>query len=85
MSFEWKDMRKWGSMVGRKGMSRAAIKAVEDFDGSYKGAMILAGKMKAISQAAGCDDYWSEKVHNGYSHQLRIAIHELKVNGLPDA
>ena len=37
-------MKKWGKSVGRDGMSEAAIKAVADFDGSYKGAMELAGK-----------------------------------------
>ena len=69
MAFEFKEMQKWGKSVGREGMSLEAIKAVEEFDGSYKGAMILAGKMKAIAQAAGCDDYWSEKVSKGY-HSL---------------
>lgn len=67
------EMKKWGHAVGREGMSKAAIKAVEEFDGSYKGAMELAGKMKAIAQAASCDDYWSEKVNRGYQNQLWIA------------
>ncbi|QDP65818.1 MAG: hypothetical protein Unbinned7865contig1001_17 [Prokaryotic dsDNA virus sp.] len=80
MAFEWKDMRKWGSLVGREGMSQAAIKAVEEFDGSYKGAMELAGRMMAIAQAAKCDDYWSEKVVRGYSHQLWLAQHEVRVS-----
>lgn len=66
-------MKKWGKSVGRDGMSEAAIKAVEEFDGSYKGAMELAGKMKAIAQATSCDDYWSEKMNKGYHKQLWIA------------
>lgn len=73
MAFEWKEMQDWGKSVGREGMSQAAIKAVDEFDGSYKGAMILAGKMKAIAQAAKCDDYWSEKVGMGYQRQLWVA------------
>jgi len=73
MAFEFKDMQKWGKSVGREGMSLAAILAVENFDGSYKGAMLLAGRMKAIAQAAGCDDYWSEKVSRGYHQQLDAA------------
>lgn len=66
-------MKRWGKSVGREGMSEAAIKAVEEFDGSYKGAMELAGKMKAIAQASTSDDYWSEKVSRGYHQQLWIA------------
>lgn len=65
-----KQARKWGKSVGREGMSKEVILAVDDFDGSYMGAMILAGKMKAIAQASGCDDYWSEKVNKGYQQQL---------------
>ena len=73
MAFEFKDMQKWGKSVGREGMSLAAIKAIEEFDGSYMSAMLLAGRMKAIAQAAGCDDYWSEKVNRGYHQQLNAA------------
>lgn len=69
-------MKKWGRNIGRAGMSVAAIDAVKDFDGSYKGVMILAGKMKAIAQAASCDDYWSEKVNRGYHAQLFTAANE---------
>lgn len=70
MAFEFKDMQKWGKVVGREGMSQEAIAAVKEFDGSYKGAMILAGRMKAIAQAAGCDEYWREQVGKGYHKQL---------------
>jgi hypothetical protein len=76
MAFEWKVMKKWGNAVGRNGMSKAAINAVDDFDGSYVGAMILAGRMKAIAQAASCDDYWSEKVNKGYQRQLCLAEYQ---------
>lgn len=64
MAFEFKEMRKWGAQVGREGMSKEAIAAVNEFDGSYKGAMILAGRMKAIAQAAGCDEYWAVKLRS---------------------
>lgn len=70
MSFEFKDMQKWGKDVGREGMSQEAITAIEEFDGSYIGAMILVGRMKAIAQAAGCDGYWRERVEKGYYRQL---------------
>ena len=83
MGFEWKELQEWGAAVGREGMSLAAIKAVNEFDGSYIGAMVLAGKLKAISQAARCDEYWSEKVHRGYNQQLSAAQHfnALKAKG----
>jgi hypothetical protein len=80
MSFDWKTMRLWGAKVGRDGMSEAAIKAVEEFDGSHKGAMELAGRMKAIAQAAGCDEYWSEKVGHGYHKQFCTARHQLSIS-----
>lgn len=79
-NFDWKTMRKWGGLVGRDGMSLAAIKAVDEFDGSYKGAMELAGKMKAIAQAAGCDEYWGEKVGRGYQKQLWVAEMGLRLD-----
>ncbi len=73
MNFDWKEMRKWGESVGREGMSKAAIKAVDEFDGSYRGAMIMVGQMKAIAQAAAQDGYWSEQVEKGYHKQLWVA------------
>lgn len=72
-------MKRWGKLVGREGMSKAAIKAVDDFDGSYKGAIILAGRLRAISQATKCDEYWAEKVNKGYQQQLWIAERDLDI------
>jgi|GEM_PF-2339143 len=68
---EWaKELRKEGERLGRSGMSQRVLKCVEEFDGSYKGAMILAGRLKAIAQAAKCDDYWDEKVNKGFISEL---------------
>lgn len=64
------DAKQAEKSLGRSGLSEAAIKAVSDFDGSYKGAMVLAGKMKAIAQAAKFDSYWNEKVEDGYMKML---------------
>lgn len=80
MAFEFNDMQKWGKAVGREGMSEEVIAAVAEFDGSYKGAMVLAGKMKAIAQAARCDDYWSEQVSKGYHRQLSKAQHQIRLS-----
>lgn len=54
-------------------MSQRVIELVNDFidnDGSYKGAMALAGRLKAISIAAKCDCYWSQKTNAGYTKEL---------------
>ena len=69
-SLEWaKELRAAGGRLGRDGLSKRVIKLVDDYaelDGSYKGAMILAGRLKAIAQAAKYDEYWDEKVSIGF-------------------
>ena len=70
---EAKALREQGSRLGRAGMSRRVIHLVKDFienDGSYKGAMKLAGRLKAIAIAAKCDSYWDEMVGRGYDPEL---------------
>lgn len=59
------ELRKYGIKVNRKGMSKAAIEAVNNFDGSYKGVMQLCGELSLIAKAATCDDYWLEQVQRG--------------------
>ena len=44
-----------------------AIKAIEDFDGSCKSAMELAGKLTLIADASTFDEYWQEQVQRGIS------------------
>lgn len=61
-----KKLRLEGERLGRAGLSKRVCDLVAEFDGSYVGAMILAGRMRAIATAAGCDDYWTEKVQRGY-------------------
>ena len=59
------ELRKYGAKVNRKGMSEAAIEAINNFDDSYKGAMKLCGQLSLIAKAATCDDYWLEQVQKG--------------------
>ena len=68
---EAKQMRAQGRRLGRAGMSLRVKKIIDEFDGSYKGAMKLAGRMKAITQAAKCDLYWDEQVKKGFNDELR--------------
>lgn len=70
-SLQWsKELREYGSQLGRVGMSKRVIELVSSFNGTYKGAMILAGHIKAIAQAASCDEYWKEKVDIGFHQEM---------------
>ena len=72
LSLKWhSELKHCGEKLGRVGMSERVIAAVEDFDGSYKGAMKLAGRLKAISQMASSDVYWREQVDDGYHLERR--------------
>ena len=48
------------------------LQLVKEFeaDGSYKGAIELAGRMHAIAIACKYDDYWQEKAETGYRREL---------------
>lgn len=64
-------LKAWGKRVGRAGMSQAVLDEIENFDGSYKEAMRLAGRLSQIAVAARCDEYWNEQVHHGQQEMLR--------------
>jgi hypothetical protein len=57
-----------GDRLGRSGMSKRAIEAVAEWQrtgSTFKGAMILAGRLKAVAMMASRDDYWKEQVEKG--------------------
>ena len=58
-------LRAHGRRLGREGISKKIIDLVEDFDGSYKGAVELAGRLSVLAKCASFDTYWSEKVGLG--------------------
>lgn len=68
------ELKKAGAVLGREGMSKAVIEAVADFDGSYKAAMVLAGRLKAVAQAAKADSYWSGFVEDGYHRERDLLV-----------
>lgn len=73
MRLKWHaELKNYGRELGRAGMAERVLAAVDEFDGSYKGAMKLAGRLKAISHMASSDGYWSEKVYDGYQHERRL-------------
>ena len=63
------ELRKAGSILYRDGMAEMALHEIEQFDGSYKGAMELCGKLSVIAKMATCDDYWQEQVLRGVQKQ----------------
>jgi len=73
-------LKREGERLGRAGLAERAIALVKAFDGSYKGAIILAGRMRAIATACKYDDYWQEKADEGYRRELC----DLRMAGLPE-
>lgn len=61
-----------GERLGRAGLAERVLQLIKEFeaDGSYKGAIILAGRMHAIAIACKYDDYWQEKALIGYRREL---------------
>lgn len=53
---------------GRAGLSERVIQLIKEFNevGSYKGAIELAGRLRAIALAANADYYWGEKATAGF-------------------
>ena len=63
------ELREYGYKVGRQGLALEAQKAVNEYDGSYKGVMELCGKLSLLAKASTCDEYWHEQVKRGERKQ----------------
>lgn len=66
-------LRKCGEKLRRDGLSKRAAQIMVDLvtkSGSYKEAMIAAGRLKAIASAAKYDGYWTEQVDKGFHAEL---------------
>lgn len=65
---DWKELKKQGQRLKRQGLSERVFTLVDEFNQnrSYKNAMVLAGRLKAVAQAATFDSYWDEKMSAGY-------------------
>lgn len=66
---DWKALKAQGQRLGRDGLSERVNTLVDEFNENrtYKNAMVLAGRLKAIAQAATFDSYWDEKMSQGYN------------------
>lgn len=79
---DWKALKTQGERLGRDGLSERVFTLVDEFNEnrSYKNAMVLAGRLKAIAQAATYDSYWDEKMSQGFeSEKHDISIIEKPV------
>ncbi len=81
-----KDLRKEGERIGREGLAARVWELVDEFNKnrSYKNAIILAGKLKAIAQACKSDGYWDEKCSDGFHHEYYDLKRVSKEGKLPE-
>jgi len=71
------ELRLVGEKIGREGMAKMAQEFMAEYDGSYKGAMELCGKLSILAKMSTCDDYWNEQVDRGiYRAELRAEKEE---------
>lgn len=74
LQIEWsRRLKKAGEVLRRDGLSQRAAKIMVDLvttTGSYKEAMVAAGRLKAIAAAARYDHYWTEKVDDGFHKEM---------------
>lgn len=61
-------IKKAGAHLGRKGLSKRVLEITEELvkAPSYKEAITVAGRMKALAIAAEYDHYWDEKMTKGF-------------------
>lgn len=72
-------LRKQCDRLGRDGLSQRANDLVLEFakkhpTGHYREAIILAGKLRAISLAARADTYWGEKTDSGFYDEAEFGL-----------
>ncbi|MEK6772357.1 MAG: hypothetical protein AABY64_00330 [Bdellovibrionota bacterium] len=85
---DWKDLKKCGERLKRQGLSERVFTLVDEFNKpenrSYKNAMVLAGRLKAIAQAATFDSYWDEKMSAGFQFEKQDLEHCSPIGTLPE-
>lgn len=70
-----KDLQAWGEMLGREGIAKAIIELCKEVATleHHKNAVTVAGKIRALTEAAKYDCYWREFVQDGFEYQLKQA------------
>lgn len=81
-----KSLRLEGKRLGRAGLAERVFTLVDEFNNnrSYKNAIVLAGKLKAIAQACKYDGYWDEKCSAGFDFEARDIACVSQIGTLPD-
>lgn len=81
-----KILREQGKRLGRQGLAERVLTLVDEFNKnrSYKNAIVLAGRLKAIAQACKFDSYWDEKCGSGYNHETYDLENSSILGTLPD-
>ena len=69
-------LREHGERLDREGLSQRIHAVVQEYieanpDGHYKEAMILAGRLHALSLASRFDVYWKEQADKGFMRELQ--------------
>jgi hypothetical protein len=76
LHLKWaKRLKEAGAVLGRDGLSKRAAAIMVELvtkSGSYKEAMIAAGRLKALASAAKYDVYWTEQVDKGFHREMFV-------------
>jgi hypothetical protein len=59
------ELRIIGHKMGREQISIHVIDLINNFDGSYKGAIELCGQLSVIAKVCSFDEYWNHQVLRG--------------------
>lgn len=67
-----KKLKVQGERLGREQIAKRVLFCVDKMlkDQHYQGVMEFVGRMKAISQSCNFDNYWAEKVGNGFYKEV---------------
>lgn len=81
-----KELKAEGKRLGRAGLAERVLTLVDEFNKNrtYKNAIVLAGKLKAIAQACKFDCYWDEKCSSGFEFEQRDLASVSLIGTLPD-
>lgn len=76
---ESKIIKKYGCVLGREKIALRIIELCKEVakEENYKNSIKAAGKIRVLAMACKFDDYWEEKMLDGYYHELRLAEREL--------
>jgi len=75
-----KTLKGYGKKLGRQGIAEMVIGICMDVHlvGDYKEAIVALGKLRALSEACKYDQYWDEKMLDGFNKMLERAEIEIE-------